>query len=574
MRAPRARLAALVLLLLTWTAVGTPQAPSRPRKPRLPGTISSRTPADLVVLNTRIYTAAVPARAEAMAVLNGRIVAIGTQQVVLPYIGARTQVWDLPGRAILPGLIDSHGHMANLGEKLAIVDLVGSRSYDEVIARVVERARQVPKGDWVLGRGWDQNDWADETMPVHDPLSAATPDHPVSLKRVDGHALLVNRLALERARIDRNTPAPAGGLIERKPDGRPTGVLVDNATTLVESRIPAPSPAELERRLGAAMLACARAGLTMVHDAGVGRATWRAYRNLLSRGQIPIRVYAMAYAGDSLARDLLAHGRQLGDHLTLRTIKVVYDGALGSRGAFLTEPYSDRPDHSGLERWTVDSLARLAVEARAAGVQMRTHAIGDAANTRTLNAYERAFDDGPHPELRWAIEHSQVVRPEDIRRFARDGIVASMQPTHATSDGPWAEQRLGRTRIRWSYAWRQFLRAGVRFASGSDFPVESERPMLGLYAAVTRRDLDGKLPKNGWRPEERLTKDEALRSLTLWGAWLAFQENDLGSLQVNKLADFVVMDPDPLAGRPEAILGSIVMRTVVGGKVVYDAEKP
>ena len=574
MSASRARVIAVLMLLLSWSAVGNPQAPREPRKPRLPGTISSRTPADLVVLNTRIYTAATPARAEAMAVLHGRIVAIGSQSTVLPYIGAHTVVWDLPGRAILPGLIDSHGHMASLGEKLAIVDLVGTRSYEEVVARVAERARQVPKGDWVLGRGWDQNDWAVEAMPVHDPLSAATPDHPVSLERVDGHALLVNRLALARAGIDRNTVAPAGGMIERKPDGQPTGVLVDNATDLIEARIPAPSPAELERRLSAAMTACARAGLTMVHDAGIGRATWRAYHQLLDRGQFPIRVYAMASAGDSLARDLLVHGRQLGDHLTLRTIKVVYDGALGSRGAFLTEPYSDRPDHSGVERWSVDSLARLAIEARAAGVQVRTHAIGDAANTRTLNAYERAFDDGPHPELRWAIEHCQVVRPEDIRRFARDGIVASMQPTHATSDGPWAEQRLGRTRIRWSYAWRQFLRAGVRFASGSDFPVESERPMLGLYAAVTRRDLDGKLPKGGWRPEERLTKDEALKSFTLWGAWLAFQEHDLGSLEMNKMADFVIMDPDPLVGRPEAMLGSVVMKTVVGGKVVYDAEKP
>ena len=574
MRNRRTVLLALVVVLAGWSTAANPQAPTRPRRPRLPGTISSRTPADLVVLNTRIYTAGTPSRATAMAVLNGRIVAIGSQQTVLPYIGARTQVWDLPGRAILPGLIDSHGHMAGLGEKLAIVDLVGTKSYEEVIQRVVERARQVPKGDWVLGRGWDQNDWAVQTMPAHDPLSAALPSHPVSLERVDGHALLVNRLALERVGIDRTTAAPAGGMIERKADGQPTGVLVDNAMNLVESRIPAPSAAELERRLSAAMAACARAGLTMVHDAGIGRSTWKAYRSLLSGGKVPIRIYAMASAGDSLARDLLLHGRQLGDHLTLRAIKAVYDGALGSRGAFLTEPYSDRANYSGLERWTVDSLARLAVEARAAGLQMRTHAIGDAANTRTLNAYERAFDDGPHPELRWAIEHCQVVRPEDIRRFARDGVVASMQPTHATSDGPWAEQRLGRVRIRWSYAWRQFLRAGVRFASGSDFPVESERPLLGLYAAVTRRDLDGKLPKAGWRAEERLTKDEALKSFTLWGAWLAFQERDLGSLEVNKLADFVVMDPDPLFGRPEAMLGAVVMKTVVAGKVVYDAEKP
>jgi predicted amidohydrolase YtcJ len=386
--------------------------------------------------------------------------------------------------------------------------------------------------------------------------------------------LLVNRLALTRAAIGRNTMNPTGGMIERLPNGEPSGVLVDNAATLIEDQTPVVSASELERRLGEAMRACARAGLTLVHDAGIGRRTHRAYAALLARKEFPIRIHAMASVGDSLAEDLLVRGRQLGDRYTLRALKAVYDGALGSRGAFLTEPYSDRPNHSGLERMTEGDLARWCARARAGGMQMRVHAIGDAANTRVLNAYERSFDDGPHPELRWAVEHAQVVRPGDIRRFARLGIVASMQPTHATSDGPWAEQRLGRTRVRWSYAWRQFLRAGVRFASGSDFPVESERPLLGIYAAVARRDLDGRLPRNGWRPEERLTKDEALRSFSLWGAWLAFREQELGSLEVNKLADFVVMDPDPLAGRPEVIPGSIVMKTVVGGQVVYDAEKP
>ena len=572
----KARLAgvALVALALLWSGDAGAQVPRTPRRPTLPGTISARTPADLVVINSRIYTAAIPARAEAMAVYKGKIVAVGTNHAVLPYIGSKTVVWDLPGRAVLPGLIDSHGHMTGLGERLAIVDLVGTTSYAEVIEKVKARAAQVPKGDWVLGRGWDQNDWRNQAMPTHDSLSAATPDHPVSLERIDGHALLINRLALRRAGIGRNTVSPAGGIVERFPNGDPTGVLVDNAASLVEGKIPAASSVELERRLRDAMRACARAGLTMVHDAGIGRRTHRAYTALDKRKEMPIRIYAMASIGDSLATDVLARGRQVGDFYTLRAIKGVYDGALGSRGALLSEPYSDRPGHSGVERIAEKELARWCAQARDKGIQMRVHAIGDAANTRVLNAYESAFSDGPHPELRWAVEHAQVVRPSDVRRFARLGIVASMQPTHATSDGPWAEQRLGRTRVRWSYTWRQFLRAGVRFASGSDFPVESERPLLGLYAAVTRRDLDGKLPRSGWRPEERLSKDEALKSFTLWGAWLAFRERELGSLEVNKLADFVVMDPDPLAGRPELIPGSIVMKTVVGGQVVYDAEKP
>jgi predicted amidohydrolase YtcJ len=561
-------------VLLGCVAAGPLDRLPGPRKPKLPHTVSARTPADLVILNASIYTAARPARAQAMAVRGGRIVAVGSNRDVTPYLGSQTEIWDIPGRAVLPGLIDSHGHMKSLGDQLATVDLVGTKSYPQVIERVTQRARRIPAGDWVLGRGWDQNDWPVEAMPTHQPLSAAVPDHPVSLERIDGHALLVNRMALDRAGITARTPDPPGGLIERDARGEPTGVLLDNAASLIENRIADPGPEERERRLLEAMRACARAGLTMVHDAGIGRATLAAYRDLLSKNEFPIRIYAMASAGDSLAEDLFRRGCEVGDRLTVRAIKVVDDGALGSRGALLSAPYSDRPGHVGLERWSVDSLARLCVRARESGLQMRVHAIGDLANTHTLDAFEKALAGEPHPELRWAIEHCQVVRPADVERFARDGIVASMQPTHATSDGPWAEERLGPTRIRWAYAWRRFLRAGVPIASGSDFPVESERPLLGLYAAITRRDLDGKLPRAGWRPEERMSKDEALRSFTYWGAWLAFQEGDLGSLEVNKLADFVVVDPDPLEGGPEMLTKSLVMKTVVGGKVVWDAKKP
>jgi len=271
---------------------------------------------------------------------------------------------------------------------------------------------------------------------------------------------------------------------------------------------------------------------------------------------------------------VLRRGRELGERYTLRALKAVYDGALGSRGALLAAPYSDRPGHLGLERVTVGELANLAARAREAGLQLRTHAIGDLANSRTLDAYQRAFENQPHPELRWAVEHVQIINPRDIRRIARLGVIASIQSTHATSDGPWAEQRLGRARIGWSYPWRQLVRAGARLANGSDFPVESERPLLGLYAAITRRDLDGRLPGRGWRPEERLTPDEALKSFTIWGAYAAFQERELGSLEVNKLADLVVLDPDPFAGSAEMFPRTLVMKTMVGGKVVWDAEKP
>jgi len=529
-------------------------------------------PADLVVLDATIHTAAQsPARAEAMAVRDGRIVAVGTSVDVRRYVGGSTQVLELRGRTVLPGLIDSHGHLDGLGRKLGIVDLVGTASYDEVIARVAARARETPAGEWVLGRGWDQNDWPDQALPHHRALSEATPDHPVVLDRVDGYAVLANRRALELAGIGRDTPDPPGGKIERDAAGEPNGVLVDAATAMVKSLVPPPTPEQTERRLLAAMNACAAVGLTMVHDAGIGRAQRDAYAALLERGTFPIRVYAMAYARDPLADEVLDRGPENGDRFTLRTIKVQIDGALGSRGALLGAPYADRPGHVGLETFPHERLEAIARRARQRGIQMRVHAIGDLGNALALDAYESAFGGRPQPKLRWAIEHAQVVRPADIRRFARLGVVASMQATHATSDGPWAEQRLGPERVKWSYAWRQFLAAGVPLANGSDFPVESPNPMLGLYASITRRDLDGRLPAAGWRPEERLTPLEALRSFTVTGAWLAFRERDLGTLEVGRLADFVVLDRDPIAGPAAGIPDTKVLRTVVGGVTVYEA---
>jgi predicted amidohydrolase YtcJ len=560
MKTGRAWIACLGATLLLWVAGESPHA--------------AEEPADLVVLGARIHTAGNKPLAQAMAIRGRRIIAVGTADEVRRRVGPATEIWNLDGRAVLPGLVDSHGHVAGLGEQLAIVDLVGTKTYDEVIARVRQRAQATPKGQWVLGRGWDQNDWPVQAMPHHDALSAATPDHPVALERVDGHALLVNRAALEGAGIGRETANPSGGLIERDRGGPPTGVLVDEAMDLVTDRIPSPDRAELERRLLEAMRTCAAAGLTMVHDAGIGRETWAAYRALLERDQLPIRIYAMASRTDPLLEDLIARGGETSDRLALRAIKVSYDGALGSRGALLSRPYSDRAGHVGLERWTSDSLARLCERAIARNLQVRVHAIGDLAATRVLDAFERAFDRKPRPKLRWAMEHAQVVRPQDVRRFQRLGIVASMQATHATSDGPWAGERLGPERVRWSYAWRQFLRAGVRFANGSDFPVESHRPLLGLYASITRRDLDGKLPRAGWRPEERLTPAEALKSFSLWGAWLAFRETDLGSLEPGKFADFVVLDRDPFSGPPETLLQTRVLRTVVGGKTVFEASSP
>jgi predicted amidohydrolase YtcJ len=530
--------------------------------------------ADLVVVHANVYTAAIARpRAVAMAVMGGRIVAVGDDDEARVWMGPQTQVLDLAGKTVLPGLIDSHGHILNLGSLLRLVDLVGTKSYDEAIARVVVRAKITPKGEWVLGRGWDQNDWPGESFPTEAALSRAVPDHPVRLTRIDGHALLANRMALDLAKVTKDTPDPEGGRIERDASGNPTGVFVDRAKALIENVIPAITPAEREARLLAAMRECARFGLTMVHDAGIGTEERAAYHALIARGTFPIRIYAMARADDALGESLLTRGPQReGDRFEMRAVKAWADGALGSRGALLGAPYTDDPKNYGLLTFPFDRLREVCRRALAKGVQVRVHAIGDSANHATLDAYSAAFGGTPHPGARWTLEHAQIVRPADIRRCARLGVIASMQPTHATSDGPWAEQRLGPERIRWSYAWRQFLNAGAPLASGSDFPVESPNPMLGLYAAITRRDLDGKLPAAGWRPEEKLTPDEALRSFTIGGAYAAFREKDLGTLEVGKLADFIVVDRDVIAGPVAGIPAAQVLRTVIGGKTVFEAK--
>jgi predicted amidohydrolase YtcJ len=530
--------------------------------------------ATLVIRNAVIHTAAsAQPRAAAMAVKGSRIVAIGDEASVRRFIGSATRVVDLGGRTVLPGLIDAHGHMLGLGGRLSDVDVVGTSSYDSVIARVVARARTRPKGEWILGRGWDQNDWAETAMPGHAALSRAVPDHPVRLTRIDGHAALVNARALALAHITRETRDPQGGAILRDAAGEPTGVLVDSAAALVNGIIPAITQAERERRLLLAMQECARLGLTMVHDAGITEADWTAYKTLLGRRSFPIRIYAMARATDALAETLLVRGITKGSWLSLRAVKAVADGALGSRGALLGAPYSDDPHRVGLATFPIDRLQRLTERAFEHDIQVRVHAIGDSANHLTLDAYQHAFGGRAQPHMRWAVEHAQIVRPGDVARFARLGVVASVQPTHATSDGPWAETRLGPERVRWGYTWRDFMQAGVRVVGGSDFPVENASPLLGLYAAITRRDLEGRLPAGGWFPEQRMTPAEALESFTAGGAWLAFREKDLGTLEVGKEADFVVVDRDPIGGPPEEIPKAKVLWTVVGGRTAFEVKE-
>jgi hypothetical protein len=530
--------------------------------------------ADLILEHGVFYPVAPPGRvAGSLAVRGGRIVYLGADAGAAPLRGPRTRLIDLAGRAVTPGLIDAHSHLQGLGATLEQVDLAGAASYDEVVRRVRAAAGGVPLGSWVRGRGWDQNDWPEKEFPDHRALSAAVPDHPVWLTRIDGHAALLNALALERLGIVAATPDPSGGRILRDPAGQLTGVLVDNAMDLAEGRLPGPSPAELARRIEAAARHCVERGLTTVTDMGVGQAVYDAYAALRRQGRLPLRAALFLTDEAPLLARWFARGPEIDPEarLLVRGVKLYADGALGSRGAALVEPYADDPGNLGLLVSSEDHLAEVAGQAVAHGFQVAIHAIGDRGGLVALDALERAAG-GPRPEARLRLEHAQVLRLQDIERLARLGVIASMQPTHATSDMPWAERRLGPVRLAGAYAWRKVLAAGGRLALGSDFPVESADPRLGLYAAVTRRDLEGK-PDGGWLPGERLTREEALRGFTLDAAYSLFLEREVGSLETGKRADLVVFGRDPMAVEAAEIPRVPIDLVLVDGAVAFAREE-
>ncbi len=520
--------------------------------------------ADLVITGARIYTLdASRPTASALAARNGRILYVG-DDAGAP-IGAGTRHIDARGATIVPGFIDAHVHMQGLGDEIETFDLRNASTVAEAAAVVRNQAARRKPGEWIRGRGWDQTNWGGR-FPSADDLAAAAPANPVCLSRVDGHAVWVNRQALALAGITAETPDPPGGRIVRTAAGEPTGVLIDAAMVLVSRRIPPPTPAEIRRRIARAARECSRVGLTTVHDAGVTAEELDAYRDLLAHGELPIRVYAMIGGAGDLWRQYLERGPEIGDRLTVRAIKLIADGALGSRGAALIEPYSDDPGNTGLMMLTRDQIERVAREAKAHGFQVATHAIGDRANRTVLEAYGAAL--GGVNGLRFRIEHAQVVAPADFEMFRKFSIVASVQPTHATSDMRWAEARLGPERVKGAYAWRRFLDLGVAVASGSDFPAESPDPLPGFYSAITRQDRNGE-PAAGWFPDQRMTREEALKSWTLGGAYAAFEEGSKGSLAVGKLADFVMLSADIMTVPPREILNAHVTMTVVGGEVVY-----
>ena len=520
--------------------------------------------ADLILRNARVHTAN-PAHplASAIAIRGARIVALDAEATALA--GPQTRVIDLAQATVIPGFIDSHAHMAGLGTQLELLDFRRTNSIAAVAAEVQREALKRHAGEWIRGANWDQTNWGG-VFPTAAPITDAAPLNPVYLERVDGHAAWVNQKALEIAGITRATADPPGGRILRDASGNATGVLIDRAQELVRRHIPAATAAQIERRLARAAAECARLGLTTIHDAGISSEELAAYRALIARNELPIRIYAMIGGRGPLWQQYLARGPEIGERLTVRSIKLMSDGALGSRGAALKEPYADDPGNRGLLMLTREEIEAVAREAVARGFQVNTHAIGDRANRTVLDAYAAVL--GGHNDHRFRIEHAQVVSLDDIPLFARYSILPSMQATHATSDLRWAEQRLGPERVRGAYAWQRFRALGLPIPNGSDFPVEEPDPLRGFYAAVTRQDSNG-FPPGGWFPDQRLTRQQALTSWTLDGARAAFEEKDKGSLEPGKLADLVVLSKDILTIPPREILSTRVTMTLVGGKVVY-----
>jgi predicted amidohydrolase YtcJ len=531
---------------------------------------------DLLLEGATVYVSAEAApRRASVLVREGKVAFVGDAGKASRMAPGARRI-DLAGTFLFAGWADAHGHLLGLGRALEIADLKGAGSAEEAARRLAERAAALPPGAWVEGRGWDQNDWPGKAFPDARDLDAHIPDRPVLARRVDGHAVWINTVALRAAGIDAAAADPPGGRILRRPDGSPSGVLVDNAGDLVQRLVPESSDADRERRLVAAARACARAGLTQVQDAsGYGAREIAALERLAARGELPIRVYATVSPEKEALDRSLQRGVRIGgaaDLLTVRAIKAYADGALGSRGAALLSDYSDEPGKRGLLVTPPERLAEIARQARENGWQLWIHAIGDRGSRLALDAFAEAASSpsrAPAGGSRPRIEHAQVIAPEDFARFSKLGIIASVQPTHATSDMPWAQDRVGPERVRGAYAWQRLRRAGARLAGGSDFPVESEQPLLGFFAAITRQDLSGK-PAGGWYPEERLTRRQALALFTSDAAWAAFEEDRRGRVEAGFDADFTVFEADPMEAAQREIPRIPVRLTVVAGRVVFE----
>lgn len=540
------------------------------------GCAQSQPRADLVLTGAKVLTLtdepAEPAPT-AVAIAEGRILYVGSDAEAKRRAAPGARVVDLQGAVVIPGFSDSHCHLYGLGQALAQIDLVGTTSADDALARVVETARQNPQLEWLAGRGWDQNDWPGQRYPHRSQLDAIAPDRPCYLRRIDGHAAWVNGEALRRAGIDRDTPDPEGGAILRDEHGEPTGILIDNAADLVGDVIPEPDTAEVRRRIDLAVDHCLARGLTGVHEAGVSWERAELYRQMAQDGELHLRVYGM-YDDDTETLDLgLADGPTVtGDGMfTVRCVKLYADGALGSRGALLLEDYRDDPGNRGLAVTSRDHLLDVLRRAAASGFQVGTHAIGDGGNRLVLDLYEEVLKEARLTDARWRVEHAQILSPLDIPRFAELGVIAAMQPTHCTSDLDWAGKRLGDDRLGGAYAWRTLLDSGAHVCFGTDFPIERVEPLEGLYAARTRQHPDG-TPIGGWQPQEKLDGLTALKLYTQGSAWASFREDRLGRIEPGYTADLTVLDLDPVACDAAELLGGRALMTIVNGQVRFEAK--
>jgi predicted amidohydrolase YtcJ len=531
---------------------------------------------DLVVVNGNIYTVnEKQPHAEAFAVRDQRIAFVGSTADVQKLRSANTRVIDLGGKTIVPGLTDSHCHIFGIGEREMWLNFEGTHSLQDFLAKVKERVSRTEKGKWITGRGWIETFWKPAEFPSRQDLDKVAPDNPVFLTRADGHASVVNSAALKIAKIDKNTPNPFGGQIS-KTNGEPNGMLLDNAQDLAAKHIPKPTEAEREQALLLGINREIGLGWCEIQNAGSDKEDSKLIKKAFADGKIKIRFINAVYGPGEDAQNFLAAGPTINafnHHFTQRTIKIIFDGALGSRGAALLKPYNDAPDASGFLTERPEELRPLFEEALRRGIQVETHAIGDRANRMILDLYEQAFKAVPADqrkirEPRWRVEHAQIVDPTDIPRFAKLGVIPSMQPSHAISDLFFAPARLGMDRLADAYPWQSFLKSGCIIAGGSDAPVERGEPMIEFYAAVARKSIKGESGQ-GWHPEQTVSREQALKMFTIWPAHAAFEEKDKGSIEVGKLADFTVFSNDIMKIPESEILKTRCAMTVIGGEVVF-----
>jgi len=527
-----------------------------------------------MVTNARIYTfdkgnTTIPYGAIAFE-RTGEIVGIGENDSMRTAFPDARQI-DVQGKTVLPGLIDSHGHLHGLAVSFTQANLVGARSKEEVINRLREFEVNLPEGEWLLGRGWDQNDWPEQAFPNRGDLDAEFPDRPVWLRRIDGHAAWANSMAIAQADGDLTGDwQREGGFIHRSPDGKPTGIFVDGAMKYIDKTVPETSAELIDAALDIATSTLISLGLTGVHDPGIDRQIVELYQRKIKQGSFPLRVYAMADGMNETTEWLCDEG-PLNDpsgRLVMRSVKLYADGALGSRGAALLQDYSDEPGNRGLMFISAGEMEAALRQVFSCGLQAGVHAIGDAANRQVLDAYEQALAEYPDNPGRHRMEHAQILNRDDIPRFEELGVIAAMQPTHATSDMYWAGERLGPQRLAGAYAWQSLLDSGAVLAFGSDFPVEEVNPMLGIYAAVSRQDTAG-WPEGGWQVQERISREDAIRAFTLDAAYAGFMEQQIGSLETGKRADFIVLQEDVLRIPVEMIPEIQVLQTWLNGEQVF-----